>query len=208
MFSTRASGAPGGAAAAGPAAISKAGNAVTVAAIARLKSFRIKAFSCGLREIGPILGSGEPSRIATRAAFDRARIICGFSFQIKGLAMPIYAYRCVSCGHAKDVLQKLSDPLLTTCPSCGAATFVKQLTAAGFQLKGSGWYVTDFKGGPPSGKPEAGQSEAPQPAASGEPAAKAAESAAPAVAPGKADTGPAASPSPAPAAAGPAPSAK
>ena len=127
--------------------------------------------------------------------------------------MPIYAYRCVSCGHAKDVLQKLSDPLLTTCPSCGAATFVKQLTAAGFQLKGSGWYVTDFKGGPPSGKPEAGkpeagQSEAPQPAASGEPAAKAAESAAPAVAPGKADTGPAASPSPAPAAAGPAPSAK
>jgi len=61
--------------------------------------------------------------------------------------MPIYAYRCSSCGHAKDVLQKMSDPVLTTCPACGAETFTKQVTAAGFQLKGSGWYVTDFKGG-------------------------------------------------------------
>ncbi|MCW5633850.1 MAG: zinc ribbon domain-containing protein [Rubrivivax sp.] len=61
--------------------------------------------------------------------------------------MPIYAYRCTSCGHAKDVLQKVSDPLLTDCPACGAPTFVKQVTAAGFQLKGSGWYVTDFRGG-------------------------------------------------------------
>ena len=61
--------------------------------------------------------------------------------------MPIYAYRCTSCGHAKDVLQKVSDPLLTECPACGAATFTKQVTAAGFQLKGSGWYVTDFRGG-------------------------------------------------------------
>ena len=61
--------------------------------------------------------------------------------------MPIYAYKCGSCGHAKDVLQKMSDPLLTMCPACGAATFTKQVTAAGFQLKGSGWYVTDFRGG-------------------------------------------------------------
>ena len=61
--------------------------------------------------------------------------------------MPIYAYKCASCGHAKDVLQKISDPQLTVCPACGAATFDKQLTAAGFQLKGSGWYATDFKGG-------------------------------------------------------------
>ncbi|MDP9045226.1 MAG: zinc ribbon domain-containing protein, partial [Pseudomonadota bacterium] len=61
--------------------------------------------------------------------------------------MPIYAYRCSTCGHAKDVLQKMSDPVLTVCPACGAATFVKQVTAAGFQLKGSGWYVTDFRGG-------------------------------------------------------------
>jgi putative FmdB family regulatory protein len=60
--------------------------------------------------------------------------------------MPIYAYRCATCGHAKDVLQKMSDPLLTECPQCAASTFVKQVTAAGFQLKGSGWYVTDFKG--------------------------------------------------------------
>ena len=61
--------------------------------------------------------------------------------------MPIYAYRCSTCGHAQDVLQKLSDELLTVCPACGAATYSKQLTAAGFQLKGSGWYVTDFKNG-------------------------------------------------------------
>ncbi|MFG5408263.1 FmdB family zinc ribbon protein [Piscinibacter sakaiensis] len=61
--------------------------------------------------------------------------------------MPIYAYRCGTCGHAKDVLQKISDPLLTTCPACGAETFTKQVTAAGFQLKGSGWYVTDFRDG-------------------------------------------------------------
>jgi len=61
--------------------------------------------------------------------------------------MPIYAYKCDSCGHAKDVLQKMSDDPLTKCPSCDAPTFSKQLTAAGFQLKGSGWYATDFKGG-------------------------------------------------------------
>jgi putative FmdB family regulatory protein len=61
--------------------------------------------------------------------------------------MPIYAYKCASCGHAKDVLQKISDAPLTVCPACGAESFAKQLTAAGFQLKGSGWYVTDFRGG-------------------------------------------------------------
>ena len=61
--------------------------------------------------------------------------------------MPIYAYKCESCGYAKDALQKMSDAPLTDCPQCGAATFKKQLTAAGFQLKGSGWYVTDFRGG-------------------------------------------------------------
>lgn len=61
--------------------------------------------------------------------------------------MPIYAYKCGSCGHAKDVLQKVSDAPLTVCPSCGAESFSKQITAAGFQLKGSGWYATDFRGG-------------------------------------------------------------
>jgi putative FmdB family regulatory protein len=61
--------------------------------------------------------------------------------------MPIYAYKCGSCGHAKDVLQKVSDAPLTVCPACGAESFGKQITAAGFQLKGSGWYATDFRNG-------------------------------------------------------------
>jgi putative FmdB family regulatory protein len=61
--------------------------------------------------------------------------------------MPIYVYKCASCGYAKDVLQKLSDAPLTVCPQCGQAAFQKQVTAAGFQLKGTGWYVTDFRGG-------------------------------------------------------------
>ncbi len=61
--------------------------------------------------------------------------------------MPIYAYRCEACGFAKDVLQKISDAPLTDCPECGKAEFRKQITAAGFQLKGTGWYVTDFRGG-------------------------------------------------------------
>ena len=59
--------------------------------------------------------------------------------------MPIYEYRCASCGFEKDFLQKVSDPVLTDCPECGKATLEKQLTAAGFQLKGNGWYATDFK---------------------------------------------------------------
>ena len=63
--------------------------------------------------------------------------------------MPIYAYRCEACGFAKDVLQKISDQPLTVCPECGKESFKKQVTAAGFQLKGSGWYVTDFRGGTP-----------------------------------------------------------
>lgn len=67
--------------------------------------------------------------------------------------MPIYAYRCEACGFAKDVLQKVSDAALTECPSCSQPVFKKQVTAAGFQLKGSGWYVTDFRnnGSTPSG---------------------------------------------------------
>lgn len=113
--------------------------------------------------------------------------------------MPIYAYRCESCGHAKDVLQKISDPLLTVCPACGEPTFKKQVTAAGFQLKGSGWYVTDFregnKGAKPADKPSDGsaaKSDAPaKPAAS--------DAAAPAAAPAST---PAASPPPAPSSGG------
>lgn len=80
--------------------------------------------------------------------------------------MPIYAYKCDSCGFAKDVLQKFSDPPLTQCPSCEAATFRKQLTAAGFHLKGSGWYATDFKGG--GSKPaEGGDAKPPASGATG-----------------------------------------
>lgn len=81
--------------------------------------------------------------------------------------MPIYAYRCESCGFSKDALQKISDAPLTDCPECKQPSFKKQLTAAGFQLKGTGWYVTDFRGG-------AGATSAPAataaPAAPSEPA--------------------------------------
>lgn len=59
--------------------------------------------------------------------------------------MPIYEYRCSTCGFQKEYLQKVSDPVLTRCPECGKETFSKLLSAAGFQLKGSGWYATDFK---------------------------------------------------------------
>ena len=74
--------------------------------------------------------------------------------------MPIYAYKCESCGHRQDVLQKVSDPVLSSCPSCGAPSFVKQVTAAGFQLKGSGWYATDFKGGGTSAPAASDKAEA------------------------------------------------
>ncbi|WP_290869020.1 FmdB family zinc ribbon protein [Aquabacterium sp.] len=95
--------------------------------------------------------------------------------------MPIYAYRCESCGHAKDVLQKMSDPVLSTCPACGAEAFKKQVTAAGFQLKGSGWYVTDFRGG------SGGTSAPATGAAAGTAAATSADSAA--AAPASSDAG-------------------
>jgi putative FmdB family regulatory protein len=80
--------------------------------------------------------------------------------------MPIYAYRCESCGFGKDVLQKMSDAPLSNCPECGKDTFRKQVTAAGFQLKGSGWYVTDFRGGNSAkGAPAANGGAAAEPAA-------------------------------------------
>ena len=77
--------------------------------------------------------------------------------------MPIYAYRCAACGHTKDVLRKISDPPLADCPACGAPRFEKQVTAAGFQLKGSGWYVTDFRN--PQVAAAAAKPEADKPAA-------------------------------------------
>ena len=79
--------------------------------------------------------------------------------------MPIYAYKCSACGHAKDVLQKISDAPLTVCPECGQSAFSKQVTAAGFQLKGSGWYVTDFRGNGSGGASTSAPSESAAPAA-------------------------------------------
>ena len=61
--------------------------------------------------------------------------------------MPIYEYRCNACGHQEEHLQKVSEAPLTVCPVCGKPEYRKQLSAAGFQLKGTGWYATDFKGG-------------------------------------------------------------
>ncbi|MCX7274361.1 MAG: zinc ribbon domain-containing protein [Burkholderiales bacterium] len=111
--------------------------------------------------------------------------------------MPIFAYRCESCGFAQDVLQKRSDPVLHICPGCGADAFRKQLTAPAFQLKGSGWYVTDFRdngkakpgdekgkeGAPVTGAPVAGTPATPAPA----PAAPA-QTSSPAPAPAAAPT--------------------
>ncbi len=105
--------------------------------------------------------------------------------------MPIYAYRCSNCGHQQDVLQKMSDPVLTVCPACGQPTYVKQVTAAGFQLKGSGWYVTDFREG---GSKKATGADAP-PAAPAPASSGSESSASPAPAPAPA---PAAAPAPAP----------
>ncbi|WP_278537511.1 FmdB family zinc ribbon protein [Delftia acidovorans] len=98
--------------------------------------------------------------------------------------MPIYAYKCGSCGHAKDVLRKISDAPLTTCPACGAEAFSKQLTAAGFQLKGSGWYATDFKNS--GSKSAATPAPAADPQASDTSAAPATTAPAPAAAPASA----------------------
>jgi putative FmdB family regulatory protein len=81
--------------------------------------------------------------------------------------MPIYAYKCGSCGHAKDVLQKISDTPLTQCPSCGAESFSKQLTAPGFQLKGTGWYATDFKNGGSQAASKPAAASSPETAAAG-----------------------------------------
>ncbi|WP_434660997.1 zinc ribbon domain-containing protein [Paraburkholderia sp. A3BS-1L] len=106
--------------------------------------------------------------------------------------MPIYAYRCESCGFDKDVLQKISDAPLTQCPNCGADTFRKQVTAAGFQLKGSGWYVTDFRGGQSGGTSAAATGAKAAEGASSSEGSKAGEgarAATPAAAPASSATG-------------------
>ena len=84
--------------------------------------------------------------------------------------MPIYDYQCTSCGFKKEVMRKISEPNLTDCPECGKATFSKQLSAPSFQLNGSGWYATDFKGGgskPAEKKSEEPAAASPAPAACG-----------------------------------------
>jgi putative FmdB family regulatory protein len=121
--------------------------------------------------------------------------------------MPIYEYRCSACGHELEALQKLSEPRLLTCPVCHADALVKKVSAAGFQLKGSGWYVTDFRNGNKGGgttKPAAGDKpgDAKADAAGGDSKAAAsasasgkADTAAPAAPAAKAESAPAASPS-------------
>ncbi len=113
--------------------------------------------------------------------------------------MPIYAYKCASCGHADDVLQKLADAPLTVCPKCGKETYSKQITAPQFQLKGSGWYVTDFRGGSSSNAAKADDKTPDSKAAGAEPAkaeSAKAESTTPAPAAKPAESKPAASASP------------
>ena len=105
--------------------------------------------------------------------------------------MPIYAYKCSTCGHAADALQKMSAAPLTLCPACGAETYSKQVTAAGFALKGSGWYVTDFRSGG-AAKPAEG---AAVPGAEAKTDTKA--DAAPAATPESTSSTPAATPAPA-----------
>jgi putative FmdB family regulatory protein len=126
--------------------------------------------------------------------------------------MPIYPYLCGSCGHHQDVLQKMSAAALTTCPECNAETFSKQLSAPAFQLKGSGWYVTDFRenGKKPEGaeKAENGEKAGDKTAdgaaaATAAPAAGAATPAAAGAAPSASPAAPAATPASAPAAAPP-----
>jgi putative FmdB family regulatory protein len=94
--------------------------------------------------------------------------------------MPIYEYRCGSCGLEKEFLQKISDAPIAACPSCGQSTMTKLISAAGFHLKGSGWYATDFKGGSkkPADKSDAASESKPKTeggeSAKSEPAAPAA----------------------------------
>lgn len=111
--------------------------------------------------------------------------------------MPIYAYKCSECGHTKDALQKISDDPLTVCPACGAAALTKQVTAAGFQLKGAGWYVSDFRGNGDGANSGVGKAAVDAKPMTDAPAAGAP---APAAAP---NTTPSAAPSASPAAASP-----
>jgi putative FmdB family regulatory protein len=86
-------------------------------------------------------------------------------FIVWGIVMPIYVYRCGACGYQKEFLKRLSDAPLTDCPECGKRAFNKLVTAAGFHLKGTGWYATDFKnsGAKPAAKQDKSQSKQDKP---------------------------------------------
>ena len=93
----------------------------------------------------------------------RSGILPDLAASFPGIGMPIYEYRCAACGFQNEYLQKVSDPLLAVCPQCGKDTFKKLLTTAGFQLKGSGWYATDFKGGAkPAAEPASSSESSPK----------------------------------------------
>lgn len=80
--------------------------------------------------------------------------------------MPIYEYRCEACGHELEAMQKMSDSPLTDCPECGKSTLAKKISAAGFRLKGGGWYETDFKSGKKKNVHDSGTKSAPKAAKS------------------------------------------
>lgn len=105
--------------------------------------------------------------------------------------MPIYEYRCESCGHELDKLQKLSDAPLTDCPECGQPALKRLISAAGFRLKGGGWYEIDFKGSQDKKRNIAGCEDPAKPAAA-TPAPAAAESSTPPSTPAKTESKPAA----------------
>lgn len=86
--------------------------------------------------------------------------------------MPIYEYRCGACGFQKEFLQRLNDKPLTVCPECGKRAFSKMVTAAGFQLKGTGWYATDFRGGKTATGSDSSDAKADKPAAADKSAVK------------------------------------
>jgi putative FmdB family regulatory protein len=90
--------------------------------------------------------------------------------------MPIYEYRCEACGHHGEHLQKVSDAPLTKCPECGKAKYRKQLSAAGFQLKGTGWYATDFRGGAAKSEKKSDKSEKSEKKADAKPESKTSDS--------------------------------
>ena len=110
--------------------------------------------------------------------------ISSYPYSFRVAIMPIYAYRCDACGHRQDVLQKMSDPTLTVCPACNAESFARQLSAPAFQLKGTGWYVTDFRDNAKKPAGEAGKADGkPDSKPDAQAGGSAGESATPAVTP-------------------------